>query len=245
MPRKPADGEYREGGTSTAGENPAPGLWDRVRFAAVSTVGSFLIRMICSTVRWDVEGWENYRCFESAGKRRIMAFWHGRIIGAAWYFRRRGIVVMVSRNKDGEYITRVIRRLGYRTARGSSSRGGGRALVEMLRALRGKSDVGFSVDGPRGPRYVAKSGPVWLAARSGQPILPFHVSARSKWEFSSWDRFQVPKPFTRCLVLIGEPIHVPPGAAEAELEASLRTLQASLDDLRSRGDSHWNEARAR
>lgn len=225
-----------------------PAEWtalDRIRFAVVATAAHWVIRAIGPTLRWEVEGWENFREVEAAGRRRIFTFWHGRTVMAAWFYRNQGIVVMVSRNKDGEYIGRVIRRLGYGTARGSSSRGGGRALVQMLRELRRERDVAFTVDGPRGPRYVAKAGPVWLAARSGHPILPFHVSARNRWEFSSWDGFQVPRPFTRCFMLVGSPLYVREGATEAEQAEMLQKLQDAMDALRERGDAHWESAAER
>ena len=147
---------------------------------------------------------------------------------------------MTSRHKDGEYITRVIRRFGYGAARGSSSRGGKRALVEMIRQLRGNKDVGFTIDGPRGPRYVAKPGAVWIASKTGNAIFPFHISAEKKWVLPSWDHFLIPKPFTRARVLMAPPIYVKPGASEQELEDAQRLLQQVLDEIRLRGDSHWD-----
>jgi lysophospholipid acyltransferase (LPLAT)-like uncharacterized protein len=151
---------------------------------------------------------------------------------------------MTSRNTDGEYIARVIRRLGYGTARGSSSRGGRRALVEMIRELRNNKDIGFTIDGPRGPRYVAKPGAVWIAAKTGDGIFPFHLSPEKSWVFDSWDHFHIPKPFTRVLILMGPPIFVDRDSSEDRLEVFQQKLQHTLEDLLERGDSYW-KTRAR
>jgi lysophospholipid acyltransferase (LPLAT)-like uncharacterized protein len=216
------------------------GRLDRLKFRIVAHLGYWAISLIGKTLRWRVEGWENFRSIGAAGKRVIYAFWHGRIFMATYFWRGRGIVVMTSRNRDGEYIAGVIRRFGYGAARGSSSRGGRGALVEMIRELRNNRDVGFAIDGPRGPRYVAKPGAVWVASKTGDAVFPFHMSADRKWVLKSWDLFQIPKPFARVLVLMGAPIYVPADAAEEELEAAQRKLQAALDELRVRGDAHWN-----
>ena len=212
---------------------------ERLKRWIVSQLGYWAILIFGKTVRWEVEGWENHRAIENAGKRIIYAFWHGRIFLATYFWRNRGIVVMTSRNRDGEYIAGVIRRFGYGAARGSSSRGGRRALGEMIQQLRRNKDVGFSIDGPRGPRYVAKRGAVWLASKTGHAIFPFHISPERKWVLRSWDHFQIPKPFTRARVLMAPPIYVAPDAPEQELEAAHRQLQRVLDDLRERGDSSW------
>ena len=217
---------------------PALRLW------LVSQAGYWAIRILGRSLRWEVEGWDNHRSISAEGKRLIYTFWHGSIFMATYFWRNRGIVVMTSQNRDGEYIARVIRRFGYGAARGSSSRGGRRALVEMIRELEAERDVAFAIDGPRGPRYVAKPGAVWIAARTGSAILPFHISAERRWELRSWDRFQIPKPFSRARVLIAPPISVPAAASEAEIEAAQARLQRVLDDMRERGDGHWR-ARAR
>jgi len=162
-----------------------------------------------------------------------MAFWHGRIFMASYYFRNRGIVVMTSRHRDGDYIADVIRRLGYEAARGSSSRGSHGATLEALRAIRAGKDVGFAIDGPRGPRYVVKRGAAYIAWKSGHPILPFNVSAKNKWTLNSWDHFQIPKPFSRVIVEIGEPLYVH-AASREQLAEYDQKLQHALDNLRSR-----------
>ncbi len=169
----------------------------------------------------------------------ILAFWHGRIFMATYWFRSNGIVVMISRNRDGEYISQVIQRFGYGVARGSSTRGSHGATVEILQALNLKRDVGFAMDGPLGPRYVAKPGAAYVAWKSGNPVLPFSISVERKWVMQSWDHFQVPKPYSRAVVLIGNPIYIDANAGKEEIQSIEGQIQHSLDELRDRGDSWW------
>jgi lysophospholipid acyltransferase (LPLAT)-like uncharacterized protein len=110
----------------------------------------------------------------------------------------------------------------------------------MVHELRKKRDVGFTIDGPTGPRYVAKPGAVWIASKTGAAVLPFHISADKRWILNSWDLFQIPKPFSRVLVLMGQPIYVEADAGEEGLRAAQRRLQASLEELLERGDTHWS-----
>jgi lysophospholipid acyltransferase (LPLAT)-like uncharacterized protein len=151
-----------------------------------------------------------------------MAFWHGRILPATFFFRRRGIVVMTSENFDGEWIAGIIERFGYGTARGSTSHGGRKALLQLAREMAAGRAAGFAVDGPRGPARIAQPGAVWLAKATGNPVLPFHLEADRRWLLRSWDRTQIPKPFAT-VALAGPPfdVHAVPtmgrlkGAAEA------------------------------
>jgi Uncharacterized protein conserved in bacteria len=159
-----------------------------------------------------------------------MAFWHGRILPATLYFRNRGIVVITSQNFDGEWIAGIIRRLGYGTARGSTSRGGARALVQLRQELAAGKPVGFTIDGPRGPARVAQPGAVFLAGATGHPILPFHLEANRFWTAGRWDHTQVPKPFARVAIAIGAPIEVG-GTDEAVVEQKRVELERTLATL--------------
>ena len=165
------------------------------------------------------------------GKPPVMAFWHGRILAATYYFRRRGIMVITSENFDGEWIARIIERFGYGTARGSTSRSGRRALLELKRALAEGRPAGFTVDGPRGPAEQAQPGAVWLAGATGSPLLPFHLEAAGSWTARSWDRTQVPKPFSRVALVVGAPIEVPRDPAPDTLEAKRLELERTLQRL--------------
>lgn len=146
---------------------------------------------------------------------------------------------MTSQNFDGEYIARCIQKHGYGVARGSSSRGGLRALAEMARSLRQGVDVAFTVDGPRGPRYVAKMGPVLLAKRTGDAIFCFHISVHHKLQLNNWDRSQIPLPFSRALILMAAPIYVSKEADEEQIKEKLREMQAVLDQMREEGEAYW------
>ena len=153
---------------------------------------------------------------------------------ATLFWRDRQIVVMTSENFDGEWISRIIERFGFSVVRGSSSRGGVKALVQMKRLVQQGRSVAFTIDGPRGPAERAQPGAVWLAKATGQPILPFHVEAAPAWHARSWDRAQIPKPFSRIAVAVGEPMRVDPDADEAGLEQRRLDLESALSRLRDR-----------
>lgn len=208
---------------------------DRVLIRAADLVFFLLINLIGRTVKFRIEGWENWEAASLDGKCPIYTFWHNRVFLATYFWRRRRIVVMTSRSFDGEYIARFIQRFGYGASRGSSTRGATGAIVEMVRLMRAGCPTAFTIDGPKGPRYVAKMGAVLLAKKTGNPILPFTITADKFWEAEkSWDGFQVPKPFTRARVGIAAPIFVRADADEDELKAKRDELQRALDELNQR-----------
>jgi len=219
-------------------ENPREfTLWQRFQIFVASWLGYFAVLLIGRTLRWHVEGWENWEAAKNAGKGIIYTFWHREIFSACWFWRQRGIVVMTSQNFDGEYIARIIQKHGYGASRGSSSRGAGRALAEMARCLRSGRDAAFTIDGPRGPRFVAKRGSVILSRSTGASILCFHVALKSAYVFrKTWDQTQVPYPFSRAAVFIAPPIIVPEDASEDEQNRKQGEVQRVLDDLRRRGE---------
>jgi lysophospholipid acyltransferase (LPLAT)-like uncharacterized protein len=206
----------------------------RLQIAAIAALGYPLIAILGRTLRWQVEGLHHYEALLSAGRPPIMSFWHGRILPGAVYFRRRGIVVITSQNFDGEWIARIIERLGFRTARGSSSKNASAALRQLMRDVRAGRSTAFTLDGPRGPARQAKAGAVWLAKATGCPMLPFHVEAARSWTMGSWDRAQIPKPFSRVIVVIGEPLDVPRDADEDGIERWRRLLEDRLAALEAR-----------
>ena len=201
----------------------------------ISSLGYWIIVGICKTLRWRVVGWDRLEYVYYTGKNPIMVFWHDRIFTASYYFRNRGIVVMTSMHRDGEYISEVIRRLGYKAARGSSSRGSIGATRMAIKALQKGTDIGFAIDGPRGPRHVAKRGPTYIAWKSGHPVLPFNISLMRKWKLKSWDHFQIPVPFSRALVEIGVPIYIDADIPKNSLMEYDRQVQESLDKLVENG----------
>lgn len=203
-----------------------------------------LIRLIGLTVRFDIAGWENWEAASHDGGLPIYTVWHNRVFLATYFWRRRRIVIMTSQSFDGEYIARFIQRFGFGAARGSSTRGGVGAIVEMARLMRAGCPTGFTIDGPKGPKYVAKMGAVLLAKKTGQPILPFTITASRIWTArKSWDQFQVPLPFSRARLDIAAPIYVSADADEAELLAKRDELQQMLDETGRRGEE-WRNRRS-
>ena len=205
----------------------------RMEAAAISVAGARLIAALGSTLRWRSQGLEHFDAIVRSGRQPIMAFWHGRILPSTYFFRNRGIVVIISENFDGEWIAGIIERFGFGTARGSTTRGGRRALLQLTREVAGGRPAGFAVDGPRGPARIAQPGAVWLAKATGNPVLPFHFEADRFWTMNSWDRTQIPKPFATVALAVGEPLEVSGDStddgleiARLELEARLRALEA-------------------
>ncbi len=205
--------------------------WQRAQAASIAAVGYPLVALLGATLRWRVSGLDHLDRLHRDGTPPVMAFWHGRILAATYYFRRRGIVVITSENFDGEWVARIIERFGYGTARGSTSRSGRRALLQLKRAVAQGRPAGFTVDGPRGPAEQAQPGAVWLAGATGSPLLPFHLEAAHSWTARSWDRTQVPKPFSRVALVVGAPIEVPRDPAPDTLEAKRLELERTLQRL--------------
>ena len=209
---------------------------ERLRIRVADIVFFLAITVIGRTIRWESEGLENLEQVEKAGKLPILCLWHDRIFGGTYFLRNRKIVVITSQSLDGEYIARFLKRFGYGTIRGSSTRGGVKALVEMVRGMRSGLSMAFTVDGPRGPRYEAKKGAVLLAKKTGNPMLPFSVDLQRHWTVHSWDRMQIPKPFTRARFVVGTPIDVAPDVDDAEADEKRSKLQRALDGLVAGGE---------
>lgn len=197
--------------------------------------------LIGKTVRFQIEGWEILEKVERDGKIPILAFWHNRIFLATYYFRFRGIIVMSSQSFDSEYVARFIQRFGFGIVKGSSTRGGVGGLIEMIRLMKKGFPTGFSVDGPKGPVYQAKTGTLLLAKKTGNPVLPFSVEAENYWTIKSWDKLQIPKPFTRSKIFIAEPINVSKNADDSEMKNKHLELQKKLDELVGFGEQ-WRES---
>jgi lysophospholipid acyltransferase (LPLAT)-like uncharacterized protein len=206
----------------------------RLQAHLISILGYRIVGLLGSTLRWKTEGLEHYDAIVNSGKQPIMGFWHGRILPATYYFRRRGIVVITSENFDGEWIAGIIERFGYGTARGSTSRGAKKALLQLTRDLAAGKPAGFTLDGPRGPARVAQPGAVWLAKATGNPVLPFHLEADRAWTVNSWDRTQIPKPFATVSIAMGEPFAVPGDTDAAGIEDARRLLESRLAALETR-----------
>ena len=206
------------------------------RFEAklIAMAGYRVIAALGSTLRWRTDGLEHLETIAKSGRPPVMAFWHGRILSATYFFRRRGIVVITSENFDGEWIAGIIERFGYGTARGSTSRGARKALLQLTREMEAGRPAGFTVDGPRGPARIAQPGAVWLAQATGNPVLPFHLEADRHWSLRSWDRTQIPKPFATVALAVGEPFDVSRGGDDGAIEEARRKLEERLQALEQR-----------
>ncbi len=217
----------------TAGET-ALTRWQLVQATIIAGISAPLIRALGLTMRWRVDGREHYDAILAGGRQPIFAFWHGRILSATYYWRGHGIVVMTSQNFDGEWIARIIRHFGYGTARGSTSRGALRALIQLRRKVTAGRPAAFTVDGPRGPAQSVQPGAVWLAGVTGNPILPFHIEADRYWSARSWDQTQIPQPFSHNYIAIGAPFEVPDPSGDGVIAKHQVALQQELSRLAKR-----------
>ena len=211
-------------------------LKQRIALWAISWIGHLAIRVIGATLRISITyepGAEN----EPKTRPAIFCFWHRCLFPAAYIFRNREIRVLTSRSYDGEYIARIIERLGFRANRGSSSRGAVQSLRELRRELEAGEFVAFTVDGPRGPRYVAKPGPIHLARAARAPIFAFYVAAEKAWVLNSWDAFMIPKPFSRVHCRMRAPMRV---STDADHEESLALMQSELEEARHLAEAEFS-----
>ncbi len=205
----------------------------RMQIPVIGWLGTLLVAALGPTLRFEVLGYEHYRRSRQAGRPVISAFWHRSIFPAIWWWRKRKVVVMNTTNFDGQWTRRVIERFGFWTAQGSSSRGGLRGLVVMAQRLGEGHDVAFTIDGPRGPRYVPKPGPVMLARITAHPIMVFHIGVERGHTFErSWDLFQIPFPFSRTVMIIAPLIEVPKDAGPETMERKQAEMQAALERVR-------------
>jgi len=189
--------------------------------------------------QWSVFGDDVPRQFWREGRPFILAFWHGRLLmmPAAWP-RHRTMSMLASEHRDGDLITRTVESFGVGTTRGSTTKGGSRAVRAMLSAVRKGEWVGITPDAPRGPYMRASAGAIQVARLAGVPIVPVSCSASSGLVLNSWDRFMVPSPFARGAYFWGQPIEVPRDADNAAVEAKRQELEDRLNDLSRIADQY-------
>jgi lysophospholipid acyltransferase (LPLAT)-like uncharacterized protein len=205
----------------------------RIQIPIIAAVVYSVIRVLGPTLRYEVLGRRQAEQVWSSKQQCIWAFWHRCIIPIAWYGRNRGVVIMNTTAFDGQWTRKVIEWLGFGTAQGSSSRGGLRGLKVMAERIKEGLDCGFTIDGPRGPRYVAKVGPVLLARMTGAPIMVFHVAVdRGKTFERTWDHFCLPHLFARAILIGAPPIHVPQDADSGMIKAKHEEMQKALERVR-------------
>jgi len=201
-------------------------LKQRLKFWLVGFLGSLLVRALVCTARVKVVG---QMPPHPEGKGVVYCFWHSQLLSLSYLYRNRNIHVLVSSHRDGEYIVRVTRRLGFGAVRGSSTRGGVRALSEAIDKLRQGADIAVTPDGPRGPRQQFKPGAVFIAREAGTPIVLGACVPERAWRLKSWDGFYIPKPFTRIAVIVREHI-LPPNLSDDSLENVRAELEGILNE---------------
>jgi hypothetical protein len=220
---------------------PQLSRWRRMQIPVIAAAVYSIVRAIGPTIRFELVGERFYEPAKLRGEKVIVAFWHRCIFSAIWLFRGRGAVVMNTTNFDGQWTRRVIERLGYGTAQGSSTRGGLSGLMAMARAIEDGHETAFTIDGPRGPRYIAKPGPIMLARQSGQPILSFHIGLENAWTLEkTWDQFQIPKLFTRAVAVAAPLIYIPRDADSELIHRKQAEMQASLERVRDIAESWFH-----
>jgi len=209
-------------------------------------LGPGFVRALSKTWKTEVLGREHLGEAANADPRArhgtdagcMIAIWHGRMLVGVEYGRKSDWSVLVSPSADGEISERMLRAFGFRVVRGSSSRGGARALREMLAELNSGNVVVLTPDGPRGPRHSMNPGLAWMSRATGFPIVPLGMVSNRAWHLSSWDAFTIPKPFARVAFVYGEPVQVPREASEAELEAATELIRARIFECERRGLAH-------
>jgi lysophospholipid acyltransferase (LPLAT)-like uncharacterized protein len=215
-------------------------LRQRIILRIIITAGYWFIRLVGPTLRVSVSREEGAQ--ETVGQRPLIgSFWHACIIPATYMCRNLGVRVMSSNSYDGEYMGRIIRKFGFVAVKGSSSRNAVRALLGLRRALQDGWTVAFTLDGPRGPRYQVKPGPVALARSSGVPLTMFHMAVDRAWTLNTWDRLMIPKPFSRVLMRFGKLIPIPSDATDEDIDRYQCELQAALDRVREFSEANVNQ----
>ncbi len=205
---------------------------DRLALDLVGRWGPVLFRALYSTLKFDVSGRDNQASWE-AGQPVVFVTWHGRLLPLLHLYRRRGLVMLVSQHRDGEYLTRLGQGLGYSAVRGSSTRGGYPALRQLVRHLKSGRSLAITPDGPQGPREQFKPGALQAARITGAPVIPVMAGTGRAWWVEGWDRFLIPKPFARVRVTIGRPWWIAKQSTVTDIERDAEKLEAYMQELKA------------
>ena len=212
----------------------------KIRWSLTGIIGKWLLWLWAKSSRTTVIGEEQYQELRRQKKPVIILIWHGRIFYAPYFFRRRGIVPLVSPSEDGEIIAQIIARWGYKTLRGSSSHSIIRAWNEMMRELEEGGELIIVPDGPRGPDRKMKPGAIKLAKETGAYLVPFSFSSSKKKNLRSWDSFLIPLPFSRIVAIYGEPFTINPDLNKVNFDKKIQRAQNALIDLDRRADDYFS-----
>lgn len=228
----------------TAGNSqPKPQLsrGQRMTFWLATRCGWLALLLIGHWTRIRLVGREHFERLRAGGKPYLICTWHGKILIPIFIHRNENICGMVSEHRDGEMIAQTLHRIGYTTVRGSSTRGGSRAMIAMIRALRAGGAGAIMPDGPKGPRHQFKAGAIAIAQKAGAYLLPLTFASSSCWRLQSWDRFIIPKPFSRAIALYGEPVAVAASADAAQLERLRQQLEQRMLALEAEAEAHFSQ----
>lgn len=230
----------------TSSPSDAAPSWPGVRIAAISLIGTLLLRLLHRTLRWERVGLDGEHKHWADGAPRILLFWHGRQLMMPWiYLDHRGpsggrpINVLASQHRDGLLIRTILRYMGVKSVAGSSTRGGREALFALIRRLQEGEHIAVTPDGPKGPACKLKPGVLRIAQRSRALMYPTAYSAERYWQVKSWDRMILPKPFSRAVLIMDEPISVPEEISPAELDLIAQRTQVALEVVTRRADEFW------
>jgi lysophospholipid acyltransferase (LPLAT)-like uncharacterized protein len=203
--------------------------------------GLVVIKIISGTYKIRVMNPDIEKNILKRGQVPIYASWHQRFFpGIVFFATRKPISIMISQSRDGELISKIVNVLGWHPVRGSSSKGGGQALRDIKKLVRRGYKIAHIVDGPRGPLGVVKPGLLVIAQASGMPIVPTITSAEKKWVFNSWDRFMVPKPFTRVMIRFSDEIHIPRKLQQDDFEEKRLSIEETLKKMYVETDAIWS-----
>lgn len=212
----------------------------RIRHNLTGIIGKWILWLWAKSSRTTVLGEDGYKKLRGENRPVIILIWHGRIFFAPYFFRRRGIMPLVSPSEDGEIIAQIIARWGYKALRGSSSHNIIRAWNEMKRELEEGGELIIVPDGPRGPGRKMKPGAVKLAKETGAYLVPFTFSSSKRKTLKTWDRFVIPRPFTRFVAVYGNPIAVESNLNHEELGEKLREVEEYMNELDQKADSFFD-----
>ncbi len=217
-------------------------LFKELKWNLTGAFGKAILWLLAKSARMEIVGRERYEELRRQGKPVILLVWHGRILLAPYFFRKRGVMALVSPSQDGEIVVRIVRRWGYKISRGSSSHSIIRAWFDMKKELEAGGEVLIVPDGPRGPARVLKPGCLKLAQQTGAPLVPFTFSASKPRRLHSWDRFLLFRPFSRVRAVLGSPISVDPSLKGEALEEERRRIEKILVDLDEETDAVFSSA---
>jgi len=211
--------------------------WRDIRPYILAPILYGIVSSLLATLKLEVRGWDRYKKLDGA---YIFAGFHGRVVFGAKFFRGKGLWTLISHSRDGEMQNRIFTKFGFKTIRGSTGRGGAKALIESIKVLKSGDSMTFPPDGPRGPSGVVQPGIMQMAKKTGALLVPVGVSANRRWLFKSWDRYLIPKPFSKGIMIFGDPIDVPADSSEEQLEQIRAHFESELHRLETAAETHFN-----